>query len=695
MHPTDRQANAFTFVQSLGKKLLLALPTAIFLMTALPAQADTQAKRNSMSTSAPAPKSHPAMSFPDKSKGAEAFKRLKASGKLPEWAQYYDVSQTSVQALFEKDPTAHLDKAGRLHYVEPASTASGDFSAAQTNISADQTFFLNSSPNSTKTIYLDFNGYVTSNTAWNSSYGMTTINSPAYDLDNVPGSFNSTELANIQTIWKLVSEDYAGLDVNVTTQEPLIDKLTRSSSTDNVFGVRVVITKDFTSSTSKPCNCGGFAYVGVFSSTSETYKPAFVFYNNLGNAKNVAEATSHEAGHTLGLSHDGTTSTGYYSGHGTGETSWAPIMGVGYGKNLVQWSKGEYANANQQQDDYLVMQGRGVPFDVDEHGDSVSTATALSGSVVNGFQQYIASGILQGPNDSDYLSFSGNAGAVVIDVKPLSANLGNADLLISLLDAQNTVLAQSNAIETLGTSMTFNLPSQGTYILKVEGSGKGDPLATGYTRYGSVGYWKALINTQATSGNLPPTAQISADKTSGTAPLAINFSALASTDPEGSALTYHWDFGDGATATGPTTGKIYQAAGNYTASVRVTDAGGLSSSASISINVSAPVSQTAMSVSNISMSGIVRKVQRAATATVTIRDDKGNIVPGATVSGAWSGVVSARLTATTGTDGQIVFKSPNAKKGGTFIFTVNSVTKPEFVYDPVLNVMTSNSVTIQ
>ena len=370
-------------------------------------------------------------------------------------------------------------------------------------------------------------------------------------------------------------------------------------------------------------------------------------------------------------------------------------MGVGYGKNLVQLSKGEYANSNQQQDDYLVMQGRGVPLDVDEHGDSVSTATALSGGVVNGFQQYIASGILQGPNDSDYLSFSGNAGAVVIDVKPLSANLGNADLLISLLDAQNTVLAQSNAIETLGTSMTFNLPSQGTYILKVEGSGKGDPLATGYTRYGSVGYWKALINTQATSGNLPPTAQISADKTSGTAPLAINFSALASTDPEGSALTYHWDFGDGATATGATTEKIYQAAGNYTASVRVTDAGGLSSSASISINVSAPVSQTAMSVSNISMSGIVRKVQRAATATVTIRDDKGNIVPGATVSGAWSGVVSARLTATTGTDGQIVFKSPTAKKGGTFIFTVNSVAKPEFVYDPALNVMTSNSVTIQ
>lgn len=695
MQPIGTKPELSTSTELLTKKLWVALCTTAFLIAASPAHADTQAKRSPQSTVDPAPKSHPSISFPNKSKGPEAFKRLKASGKLPEWARYYDLNQADVQPLFEKDPTARLDEAGRLHYIEPASTAEGDFSAAQTNISADQTFLLNSSPNSTKTIYLDFNGHVTTNTAWNSSYGISTISSPAYDLDNVPGSFNATELTNIQTIWKMVAEDYAGLDVNVTTQEPLLEKLTRSSSTDNVFGVRVVITKDFTSSTSQPCRCGGFAYVGVFSSTSETYKPAFVFYNNLGNAKNVAEATSHEAGHTLGLSHDGTTTTGYYSGHGTGETSWAPIMGVGYGKNLVQWSKGEYANANQKQDDYLVMQGRGVPFDVDEHGDSVPTATALSGSVVNGLQQYKATGILQGPNDTDYISFSANAGAIAIDINPLSANLGNADLLISLLDTQNTVLAQSNAIETLGTSLSFNLPAQGTYILKVEGSGKGDPLATGYTKYGSVGYWSVLVNAQATSGNLAPTAQISADKTTGTAPLNVNFSALASTDPEGSTLSYHWDFGDGTNATGPTTTKTYQSAGNYTASVRVTDTGGLSSSASVSINVTAPVSQVVMSVFNISMGGMHRKVQRSATATVTIQDDKGNPVSGATVSGNWSGAVSGQSTGTTGTDGRIIFKSPNAKKGGTFTFTVNAVNKAEFVYDPALNVMTSNSVTVQ
>jgi len=693
-----KQINQFGVFQHFvvfSMKKFVCLLGLLFLWSGSVAIADTQAKRSQRSIQAPVPKEHPSVRFPGKSRGAEAFKRLKASGKLPEWSKFYDLEEASVQGLFEKDLTALLDENGRLHYVEPASTASGDFSPAQTGIPLDQTFFLNSSPNSTKTIYLDFNGHSISNTAWNSSYGISVINSPAYDLDGIPGSFNTTELNNIQTIWKLVAEDYAGLDVNVTTQEPVTDKMTRATSDDNTFGVRIVITRDFTTSTTSPCNCGGFAYVGVFSSTSEFYKPAFVFFNNLGNAKNVAEASSHEAGHTLGLSHDGTTTTGYYSGHGTGETGWAPIMGVGYNKNLVQWSKGEYANANQKQDDYLVMQERGVPFDIDEHGDTVGDASVLAGTVVNGLLQYKANGVLQGPNDVDVISFIANVGNLTADIKPLSSSLGNVDLLVSLLDTQGNVLAQSNNPDTLGTALAFNIPVQGTYFLKVEGTGKGDPLSTGYTKYGSVGYWNAVLNAQDTSGNLPPSARIAADKTSGQAPLSVNFSALGSSDPEGTNPTYLWSFGDGTSATGITVNKIYQAAGSFVASVTVTDAGALSSSASQTINVTAPVEQTAMSVVNIELKGVTKGGQRYATATVTIRDSNGNSVPNAAVTGFWSGVVTGSVSGVTDSSGRITLKSPNSKRGGTFTFSISSVTKSGFVYQPANNAMTSNSVTLK
>ena len=70
---------------------------------------------------------------------------------------------------------------------------------------------------------------------------------------------------------------------------------------------------------------------------------------------NIAEAASHEMGHNMGLSHDGTSSLTYYGGHGAtaSSPSWGPIMGTGYGRNVSQWSKStEYYDGNQAQDDF-------------------------------------------------------------------------------------------------------------------------------------------------------------------------------------------------------------------------------------------------------------------------------------------------------------------------------------------------------
>jgi hypothetical protein len=276
-----------------------------------------------------------------------------------------------------------LDRRGRL-FVEdhllvplgaPATPAQQSVNDG-TLLPVDQTFLLHSRPTAQRTIYLNFKGATLSGTAWNSGPSITAL---PFDLDGVPGTFSTAELQRIQAIWQRVAEDFAPFDVNVTTEPPAADKLTRSSGTDQVFGTTVLITS---STGVYACSCGGVAYIGVFDDTGDYYKPALVFYNQLGagNEKYVAEAISHEAGHNMGLNHDGTASVGYYQGHGSGATGWAPIMGVGYYQPLVQWSKGQYSGANNVQDDYTVMAANGLPVRTDDHGNTAATASALSGS---------------------------------------------------------------------------------------------------------------------------------------------------------------------------------------------------------------------------------------------------------------------------------------------------------------------------
>ncbi|MDQ3949595.1 MAG: PKD domain-containing protein [Gemmatimonadota bacterium] len=65
----------------------------------------------------------------------------------------------------------------------------------------------------------------------------------------------------------------------------------------------------------------------------------------------------------------------------------------------------------------------------------------------------------------------------------------------------------------------------------------------------------------------------------------IAMSAAASSDPEGGALTYSWDFGDGTTATGATVAKTYANSRTYTVTLAVTDGAGASSTASSTVAV--------------------------------------------------------------------------------------------------------------
>lgn len=196
-------------------------------------------------------------------------------------------------------------------------------------------------PTATATLYLDFNGHYES--SWG-SYGA--ITSPAYDTDGNAASFSSTELANIEKIWRYVAEDYAPFNINVTTVEP--------SSFANGAALRVVIGGN---SSWAGGTYGGIAYVNSF--TSSIVNTVYVFPENLGNGypKYVGDAASHEAGHAFGLKHQsaysGTTLTAsYQSGPGDGT---APLMGNSYSASRSLWWYGLTTSSTTYQDDMAVI----------------------------------------------------------------------------------------------------------------------------------------------------------------------------------------------------------------------------------------------------------------------------------------------------------------------------------------------------
>lgn len=338
---------------------------------------------------------------------------------------------------------------------------------------------LQSLPNAAGCVLLDFDGYyMPAGNYWNNGNA----------IDAAPSGMSD---ADIQRNWEIVAEDYRPFNLNITTNEAVFNSYPKNKR------MRVVITP----TTTALLGSGGVAYLGSFNWDNDV--PCWVFVT-LG--KSAGEASSHEIGHTFDLVHDGLTDGSMYY-DGLQNTSWAPIMGAGYYRPIVQWSKGEYANANNKQDEVAIIAGSkfGVGFRADDYGNTIASAASLDYNASGVINQ--KNGIISSETDHDFFTFTTVGGTVSINAKTVERD-GNLHLLIKLFNAAGEEIKTYSNPDPflLNAAMNVNLPA-GRYFISVSGTGAGDPLSGGYSAYGSIGSY-SITGTISTGVNITPSTDV-------------------------------------------------------------------------------------------------------------------------------------------------------------------------------------------
>lgn len=440
---------------------------------------------------------------------------------------------------------------------------------ALSNICAAQIPILNSSPAITnKVIYLDFDGQNVAGTAWNSGNLISAL----------PSTMSSN---NIIIIWKRISEDYRPFDVNITT-----DSLRFNNAPPNTR-IRVVITP----TSAWYGSAGGVAYVGSFTWGGTPGTPCWVFENQLGySAKNIAEAAAHEVGHTLTLRHHSiynstcTKTAEYNPGVGTGVTSWAPIMGVGYSKNVTIWHFGpnatscntiQYDHSNSASGPGLTKAGY-LSFIPDDVGNTFASSKILNLSTLN----VADSGIISQPTDLDAYQFTiCNNRNVSIGVKPWALDTtnyqgANLDVRFHLYNATtNSLIAVDTTLTRLHTLVGLNL-TPGTYYFTIDGG-----RSANYTDYGSLG--KYYVKVKAT--NPPDLSNTIVIPTS----ICVGQNTTLSYTSNGAPTNWQWTISGPSSNTFATQNPnfAFSSAGVYTISLLATSSNSQSCLTTKTINI--------------------------------------------------------------------------------------------------------------
>lgn len=255
-------------------------------------------------------------------------------------------------------------------------------------------------------------------------------------------------------------------------------------------------------------SAGGVAFINSFDSDDRAV--VYAFTNGFGpSGKNIAEVSSHEAGHAFGLRHQsvydpdtGEKTTEYNPGQG----DWAPIMGNSYSPARTTWHDGPVGSQGNPQDDMSVLarNSNGFGYRDDDHGNSRTTASPL---LLGSTTRIDASGIIERNADRDLFAFALTEGQAGISIAAEGATFGaNLDVVLEIRDQDNEVVAMHDPNGSYNASIDTEL-EPGDYTVVVRSNGDYGRVGQ-YTLTGNVDEPLELVELEAI-GLLAPSARAS------------------------------------------------------------------------------------------------------------------------------------------------------------------------------------------
>jgi len=124
------------------------------------------------------------------------------------------------------------------------------------------------------------------------------------------------------------------------------------------------------------------------------------------------------------------------------------------------------------------------------------------------------------------------------------------------------------------------------------------------TGYDFLGRIPEQIQCRIEVRDCPPAAAFTASSGSALENIPLSFDASTSSDIDGDALSYTWNFGDGATATGVQTSHAYAHAGTYSVTLTVSDGKGGTAQAHADVVIRTPAQGMQYLINSINAQGL-------------------------------------------------------------------------------------------